>query len=550
MRKRLSLWQAAPIAALVLLVTGCGPGGALTVRLAPEVVRPNPGVVLFICDGMSVDLVHRGCQEGWLPTFRQRFVENGLEVEHAVTCVPSITYAILTTYATGVTPARHGVLANRWFDRRLCLLREYAFIKHYRTVNADFCVPTIYERMQPKVSVSIQSPVHRGVTKNVANWAQSGVPWFFQDYTAVDKLTASTLEYVAHWANRNGVWPDLLVCYFPGIDSVGHACGVESQRYRAAVEHVDYQVGRVCDWLEAQGLLETTALVLVADHGMVSVRDDGVIDLTEYLREELGRRVTERPLQGVPFEDRYHHFKRFDAVVAKSANRFAAVHFRGELGWNDPLEPAAVRAILETPPEGRRLWDHPAVDLVVYALSPNEVELRSPRGTACIVERAGPDGLEYRYVPVPDDVFGYTNDADLARFVAGGFHRSRQWLRATCDQTYPDVVPHLIPLLRSCRSGDVVLFAAHGHSFGREKGGHGGIHRDEMCIPMMFAGPGIQAGAVLHGRDGRATPARAVDLAPTLLKLLRCELPDDGGFEGVPLLPALDAEPVARNRQP
>jgi len=533
MRHKRLLREAAPVAALLLLVAGCGPGGPITLRLQPDVRRPERGVVLFICDGMSVDLVRRGCEKGWLPNFRQRFVESGLRVEHAITCVPSITYAILTTFATGVTPARHGVLANRWFDRRLRLLREYAFIKHYRAVNSDFCVPTIYERLPPRVSASIQNPVHRGVTRNVANWAQSGVRWYFHDYTAVDKLTATTLEYVAHWANRNGVWPNLLVCYFPGIDAVGHAWGVESQHYRRAVEHVDYQVGRVCDWLETEGLLQATTLVLVGDHGMAPVDRHGVIDLMKRLRQDMGRRVTETPLQGVPFEDRYHHFKRFDTVLAKSASRFAAVHFRGPLGWDDLLTPEELRAILETPPEGRRLWDHPGVDLVAYALSDSEIELRSPRGAARIVERAGANGPEYRYVPVPDDVFGYTGDADLAEFVAEGFHPARDWLRATCDRTYPGVVPHLIPLSRACRSGDVVLFAARGYSFAREKSGHGGIHRDEMCIPMMFAGPGIEAGATLD-------VAHAVDLAPTILTLLGGELPDDDCFDGVPLLSAPD----------
>jgi hypothetical protein len=531
MRHERRLREAAPIAGLLLLVAGCGPGGPIALRLQPEVQRPQRGVVLFICDGMSVDLVSQGCAEGWLPNFRQRFVESGLRVEHAVTCVPSITYAILTTFATGVRPARHGVVANHWFDRRLRLLREYAFIKHYREVNGDFSVPTIYERLPPKVSVSIQDPVHRGVTKNVANWAQSGVRWFFHDFTAVDKLTATTLEYVVDWANHNGVWPDLLVCYFPGIDAVGHAYGVNSERYRRAVEHVDYQVGRVCDWLESERLLETTTLILVADHGMVPVDDDGVIDLMKCLRKDMGRRATETPLQGVPFEDRYHHFKRFDTVLAKSAVRFAAIHFRGRLGWDDPLTPEEVRAILETPPAGRRLWDHPGVDLIAYALSDSEVELRSPRGTAQIVERAGPDGLEYRYVPVPDDVLGYVDDANLAQFVAAGFHPPRAWLRATRDQVRPGVVPHLVPLLRACRGGDVVLFATHGYSFAREKSGHGGIHRDEMRIPMMFAGPGIEPGSTLD-------VACAADLAPTILTLLGCELPDDGYFDGVSLLPA------------
>ena len=484
-------------------------------------------MVLFICDGLSVDLVERGCAEGWLPNFRDRFMKAGTRVENAVTCVPSITYAVLTTFASGVTPARHGIVANEWFDPRLRLWREYGMIKHYRDVNGDFHAPTLYELMLPKISVSIQSAVHRGVTKNVANWAQSGVRWFYHDYTAVDKLTATTIEYVADWANENAVWPDLLVCYFPGLDSVGHAFGVNSERYRAAAVHADYQVGRICDWLESSGLLETTTLILVSDHGMASVADDGYVDLLKTLRRDMGRRVTEQPCQGRSFESRYRHFERYDTVLARSAVRFAAIHFRGKLGWNDPLDASELRAILEMPAEGGRLWDHSGVALAAYLANDREVVLRTPRGSARIEERATPAGLEYRYLPTPNDVLGYLCDAALAEFVEQGYHGSREWLDATRDQTYPDIVPHLAPLLHQPRAGDVVLFAARGYSFGKEKSGHGGIHRDEMRIPMFFAGPGIEAGGVID-------KARAVDLAPTIMELFGGQVAD-GVFEGRPV---------------
>ena len=306
---------------------------------------------------------------------------------------------------------------------------------------------------------------------------------------------------------------------------------------------MDYQVGRICDWLEVEGLLETTTLVLVADHGLAPVHAGNVIDLMKALRKDMGRRVTETPYQDTSFEDRYHRFKRFDTVLARSAVRFAAIHFRGELGWNAPLEPSELRAILEAPPAGRRLWNHAGVDLVAFKSGENEVELRSPRGSARIAERAGPDGPEYRYVLAPDDVLGYLEDSDLAAFVAEGFHSSREWLAATRRQTHPDIVPHLIPLLRNPRSGDVVLFAARGYSFGHEKSGHGGIHRDDMRIPMIFVGPDIEPG-------GTIDVARAVDLAPTILQLLGCEVPDDRTFDGVPLLPRPNPSAVARMDHP
>lgn len=512
--------------ALLLWLTGCGPGGVPSVRLHDDVKRPNPRVVLFLCDGLRPDLLQQGCDEGWCPNIQKRFVESGTRVEDAVTTIPSITYAALSTYATGVTPARHGVIANKWFDREKRVLRNYITIKHYRDVNDDFTTPTIYELADDKTTVNIQNAVHRGVTKNVANWAQSGVRWFFKDFTAVDKLTASTIDYVARWANGGGVWPHLLFCYFPGVDSVGHEYGSDSEAYRESIEHFDHQVGRVCDWLEREDLLERTTLVLTSDHGHVQI-DRGMIDLMPYLRDQLGRRATDKPLQDGPFESRRRHFDQFDTVYIPSAARFATIHFRGDAGWDERPTPDTVAEILESPAPGERLWDNPGVDLAAYRVSENEIVVRTPRGDARIAESNGEFGPEYRFIPDPDDVFGYLYDPVLSMFVHAGFHTSDEWLQATHGQQYPDVVPQLIPLLRSPHAGEVVLFAADGYGFTDERGGHGGVGRYDMRIPMMFAGPDIPAGGVID-------TARAVDLAPTLFDILH--VPTAGAeFDGVSL---------------
>jgi arylsulfatase A-like enzyme len=356
--------------------------------------------------------------------------------------------------------------------------------------------------------------------------------WFFGEYTAVDKLTATTIGRVARWANGQRRWPALLTCYFPGADSIAHEFGGDSPRYRRAIKHLDYQIGRICDWLEWQGLLDTTYLVLVSDHGMVPVQADGIIDLMTYIRETLGRDVTDRMLQDGSFEHRRRYFDRFDTVYVKSALRWATIHFAGSAGWDSRADPETVQSVLQTAPEGQRVWELPGIDLVVYAVSDREVVLRSPRGSAHVAERVGDSGLEYRYVPVPDDVLGYLADAELAAFVASGFHDSRAWLQATADHAYPDVVPHLVPLARCPRVGEVMLFAARGYSFGYEKGGHGGIDRQEVCIPMMVAGPGIEPGGTIE-------VARAVDVVPTLMTLLGHDLPEGDTLEGVPLFQPL-----------
>ncbi len=532
---------AAAVLLLVALTGGCVTPGPLTSRLHPDVVRPEPGVILLLCDGLQPDLLERGCDEGWLPNIQQRFVAGGLRVENAFTVVPSITYAAINTLLTGTTPATHGIPGNRWFDPEQRLFRNYATIKNYRDVNVDSHVPTIYELLPDVRSTSIQAAHHRGVSDNIANWMRSGILWFFEAYGGVDTLTAATIDLVARRANDNGKWPALITCYFPGADSIGHLTGPDSPRYHRAVRNIDHHVGRMCDWLERNDLLESTYLVLVADHGMVAVNEH--IDLLRLIRTGWGRHATDRMLQDGSFEQRRRFFDQFDTVVAHHDGRGASLHFAGPTGWDSTQSPDAVAQILSAPPAAQQLWNHAGIDLVVYSLGPDEAALRSPRGAARIERRRTPTGPEYRYVPVPGDPLMYQQDPELAAFVAAGFQDSRSWLHATRNAYFPDVVPQLVALFENRRFGDVLVFPAAGWSFNRERGGHGGITRTELRIPLLIAGPGIAGGSTIEC-------ARLQDVTPQIMTLLGVDPPTDGSLDGQPFFQPNLAAPTDPTMQP
>jgi predicted AlkP superfamily pyrophosphatase or phosphodiesterase len=527
---RLARWGAGLVTLCILSsLLGCAASGPLTTPLRPTVLRPHPGVVLFLCDGLGADVLEQGCREGLLPNLDRRFLQRGIRVEHAITVFPAITYAAIATQLTGVSPEQHGVLGNRWFDPDLRLFRNYTTLTRYREVNGDFSVPTIYERIRPRRSANIQTALMRGASEDIPNWAQSGVRWFFGEFSGVDTLTATTVNLVAQRANQRGRWPDMLTCYFPGLDTVGHRHGVSSPQYLAAIQNLDQQVRRICDWLEAQGLLDTTYLILISDHGMVDVAPSGHIDLARLVREQWGWKATTTMDQDNPYDERRRYFDHFNCVVAYQDGRKAFLYFAGPAGWDQRPTPEAVVQILSTPPPEQQLWNVPGIDLVAYLVSDTEALLRSARGDAHILERQTPDGPEYCYVPEPADPLSYRDDPKLATFVAAGYHGSRSWLEATCDHEFPDLVPHVIPLLRHPRGGQVIVCTAPGYSFRNELGGHGGVRRQEMRVPMIFVGPGLEPGGTIRC-------ARAVDLTPTILALMQVEPPDDDILEGVPLL--------------
>jgi arylsulfatase A-like enzyme len=61
--------------------------------------------------------------------------------------------------------------------------------------------------------------------------------------------------------------PEVLFVHFPGVDSIGHSIGWGTPEQLAAVASVDRAVGLVIDALAEQQMLDSTLIILTADHG-------------------------------------------------------------------------------------------------------------------------------------------------------------------------------------------------------------------------------------------------------------------------------------------
>lgn len=66
--------------------------------------------------------------------------------------------------------------------------------------------------------------------------------------------------------------PTLMVVHFCGTDEAGHANGTSSESYVNAVKNEDSYVGDVLAGYESAGLLNSTLVIVTADHGQIDVR--------------------------------------------------------------------------------------------------------------------------------------------------------------------------------------------------------------------------------------------------------------------------------------
>jgi len=522
------------VLASVVQLAGCAPSGPARFQLGRDVERPSRNVVVFVADGMDVHVLREMLDAGLLPNIRRTFVEGGVQVGHAISSLPSVTYPNNASIITGRFPGHHGIMGNFWFERSRLLSNYYMTIPTAWTVNQHIDAPTLYDILSDRLTVSVLAQSHKGATvsldlQDVFTWG-----WAFGNYTAVDRQVAESITSVFDIARRVGQWPTILHTYYPGVDETGHRWGPDSPEYAAALENIDQAVGLITGAIATAGLTQSTYFVLLADHGMAPIRPGQDFDFIRWLRKHRRLRVRTTPLNEVAFADRFETLQDDDAVASVDAGRVAMIHLRGQRGWLHRPEPPEVITWARLDPA---LHDVPAVGLVAARGDDDTVRAWSRQGSLTVQRRIRNSRKEYRIIEYEGDPLGYLQSPELAAFIRAGWHESREWLAATAASPHPDFVPQVVEMFDSPRTGDLVVFAADGWLlYPGEKAGHGSTLYRDMHLPMFFAGPDLPAG-------GEIPLARLVDYAPTVLGLLG----ETHRLESFPPIDGMDLSEQLRN---
>jgi arylsulfatase A-like enzyme len=559
--------RAAASAAIgVFLVQGSGCSIHARVRTAAEKVSADsgPSVCVLLFDGLSGEAFERLVEAGALPNLKARIVDRGLRVKTAVASVPSETYPNLASLETGLLPGHHGIPANIWLDRRLRLREAHTNILGTFS-STDYLVPearTLFERL-PGDTVAVTAPLARGVSVHARNRITVAASYARNDWSFLDRKTLDDVGDAYSGAAAVGRVPPLVFAHFVGTDEVAHVSGLESREFQGTMSAIDEAFGRLLRRLRRRHLDERILFVLVGDHGNSSYGT--TVDANELVNRALRANPTEADCSKgdcvlVPATRKDKAYDVGDAMIAVGA-------YRGVMIWlpaNRPPEdvPSAFRAprrkrkprapsgaplkIPDASLFAATLARAPEVRLVATrGSSSGTVALYGPSGRAEIV-REDRDGLESLYfysVLEGDDPLGYARSATAP--LVGSAHDPGEWLEATAETEFPDLVVQLPEFFDSPRSPDVFISPQDGYGFTRGYiAGHGSLSRSETVVPLLFAGPGVTPG-VLHA-------ARTVDLAPTLLSYLGVAYdPDemDGkdleiAPRGVPKTPAIPPVPT------
>lgn len=251
----------------------------------PVVIISMDGLAAFYLNDPKVDL----------PTLRQ-LAKEGAFAERMEASLPTMTWPNHTTLITGVTPAKHGVIGNRYWDRdtqKNIQLIPDPFYNKDEIVKA----PTLYDVAHDAglTTAAICWPASRGA-KNL-DWTFPDVQkdQLFQKYAtpsflAECKAAAIPVEKQEEWCRqpdggekRDKIYtqmvinaltnhhPNLVLLHLVEIDHKEHAFGPRSAEAYKAIHFDDACVNEIFQTLKTHFGASAT-LIVTSDHGFAAMR--------------------------------------------------------------------------------------------------------------------------------------------------------------------------------------------------------------------------------------------------------------------------------------
>lgn len=200
---------------------------------------------------------------------------------------PSKTFPNHYTLATGLVPDHHGLIDNKFYDKKSGLIYSIGDAK----TKSD---PRFYGGEPIWLTAQRQ-----GLKSGVVYWPGSDVaikgsyPTYYKNYEHKPLLTFSErlaeIERLVKLPENER--PALIMAYFEEPDHSGHSYGPTSPETRKAVETMDVLLGQLYNDLRALPDGKDINFIVTSDHGMTTTKPERIIHLSDYLKKEWTVRI-------------------------------------------------------------------------------------------------------------------------------------------------------------------------------------------------------------------------------------------------------------------
>ncbi len=247
---------------------------------------PPHALILVGIDGCRHDFLERADTPAL-----DRLAADGVAAERLLPAFPTKTFPNHYTMVTGLYPEHHGIVANSFYDP--------VFDATYSLGDRTTVEDGRWYGGEP-IWVTLE---RQGGTAATFSWPGSEAeiagrrPTFWRIYDA-EVPNADRVDQVLAWLDlppRRR--PGFVTLYFSDVDDAAHRNDPDTApEVGQAVARIDAIVGRLVDGLEHRGLLASTDIIVVSDHGMAATSPERAIAIDDYVDLELANVVDWNPV--------------------------------------------------------------------------------------------------------------------------------------------------------------------------------------------------------------------------------------------------------------
>ena len=222
----------------------------------------KPYLILISADGLRYDMAQKFQAKNMLTLGAQ-----GVTSPWMIPSYPTQTFPNHYTIVTGLYPAHHGIVDNKFYDR----IND----RRYRIGSPAVVDSSWYGGTPIWVLAERDSMLTACFYWVGAEAAIQGIrPTYYYNFNHEIKLERR-LEIVKEWlllpSDRR---PHLITFYLPHVDQAAHRFGPDAEQTKNAVLLIDDCIGKMNNMADSLGL--PVNFILVSDHGMTKLSVDSV----------------------------------------------------------------------------------------------------------------------------------------------------------------------------------------------------------------------------------------------------------------------------------
>lgn len=236
-------------------------------------------LIFLLLDGLGYNLILKA-EEASAPLTALQSVKNSSLFLPITSVFPSTTSAATTTLHTGLTPKEHGILGYTMYLREIGAIAQ--MLRFTPLLGRDSLFSMGFD---PNTFVGSKT-LHERFRENGINSSLYISSWIVD--SGLSKISNKGAEVFPHLSaadmfvqlrqNLQSRKTRFHFAYYASPDTIAHARGPFTENYASEVDSVFYSLlSNVVSKLDRE-VAKKTALIISADHGLVSVKSEEIID--------------------------------------------------------------------------------------------------------------------------------------------------------------------------------------------------------------------------------------------------------------------------------